>query len=183
MNSGRNRHLVCSCGGLVGVIRGDRFESLWVAHSLTLGLPEGALLGLCWSDIDFGNSTLTVRQALQQVGGRLVLVEPKTALSRRTAPVPPPHTGRTAGTPDSAECRRLAAGSSWRDSGLVFTTHLGASLEPRNVNRVWYAVRSRAALPGFRLHDLRLSCARLRVRLGAGERIRTADLPFTRSMA
>src|SRR5262249_41381341 len=47
-------------------------------------------LGLRWSDIDFGNSTLTIRQALQRVGGRLALVEPKTVLSRRTVPVPPP---------------------------------------------------------------------------------------------
>ena len=47
-------------------------------------------LGLHWSDIDFGNSTLTIRQALQRVGGRPALVEPKTSLSRRTVPVPRP---------------------------------------------------------------------------------------------
>ena len=41
---------------LVHVIRGDRFEALWVC-ALTLGLRKGELLGLCWSDIDFGNST------------------------------------------------------------------------------------------------------------------------------
>jgi integrase len=75
---------------LIRVVRGDRFEALWVC-ALTLGLRKGELLGLCWSDVDFGNSTLTVRQALQRVGGHLVLAEPKTALSRRTVPVPPPH--------------------------------------------------------------------------------------------
>jgi integrase len=45
---------------LVGVIRGDRFEALWVC-ALTLGLRKGELLGLRWSDIDFGDATLTVR--------------------------------------------------------------------------------------------------------------------------
>jgi integrase len=47
---------------LVGVIRGDRFEALWVC-ALTLGLRKGELLGLRWNDIDFGYATLTVRQA------------------------------------------------------------------------------------------------------------------------
>jgi integrase len=46
-----------------------------------------------------------------------------------------------------------------QDAGLVFATHLGGPLEPRNVNRSWYAVRSRAGLDGVRLHDLRHSCA------------------------
>jgi hypothetical protein len=40
-----------------------------------------------------------------------------------------------------------------------FTTHLGGPLEPRDINRSWYAVRSRAGLQSVRLHDLRHSCA------------------------
>ena len=35
----------------------------------------------------------------------------------------------------------------WQDGGLVFTTHQGGRLEPRNVNRSWYVVRSRAQPP------------------------------------
>jgi integrase len=54
---------------------------------------------------------------------------------------------------------RLAAGSSWHDSGLVFVTHSGRPLKPRNVNRAWYAVRESAELATVRLHDLRHSCA------------------------
>ena len=42
------------------------------------------LLGLKWTDIDFGAGTLAVRRALQwQRGIGLVFVEPKTARSRR----------------------------------------------------------------------------------------------------
>jgi integrase len=52
----------------------------------------------------------------------------------------------------------------------VFTTHLGGPVEPSNVNRAWYAVRSRAALPGFRLHDLRHSCASFMLAAGASPR-------------
>jgi integrase len=56
------------------------------------------------------------------------------------------------------------------DTGLVFTTHLGGPLEPRNVNRSWYAIRSRAGLTNFRLHDLRHSCASFMLAAGASPR-------------
>jgi integrase len=154
---------------LVGVIRGDRFEALWVC-ALTLGLRKGELLGLRWSDIDFGDATLTVRQALQRVGGHLVLVEPKTARSRRVVPVPPPTLAALRAYQRRQKADQLAAGPAWRDTGLVFTTHLGGPLEPRNVNRSWYAIRSRAGLTGFRLHDLRHSCASFMLAAGASPR-------------
>jgi integrase len=154
---------------LVGVIRGDRFEALWVC-ALTLGLRKGELLGLRWSDIDFGDATLTVRQALQRVGGHLVLVEPKTARSRRVVPVPPPTLAALCGHRRRQKADQLAAGPAWRDTDLVFATHLGGPLEPRNVNRSWYAIRSRAGLTGFRLHDLRHSCASFMLAAGASPR-------------
>jgi integrase len=154
---------------LVDVIQGDRFEALWVC-ALILGLRKGELLGLRWSDVDFGNSTLTVRQALQRVSGSLVLVEPKTALSRRTVPVPSPALAALQTHLTRQNADRLAAGAAWQDSGLVFTTHLGGPLEPRNVNRAWYAVRSRADLPQLRLHDLRHACASFLLAAGAAPR-------------
>jgi integrase len=126
--------------------------------------------GLHWDDIDFGNSVLTVRQALQRAGGRLALVEPKTALSRRAVPVPTPTLAALRAHRTRQNADRLAAGAAWRDSGLVFTTHKGGPLEPRNVQRSWYAVRSRAALPGVRLHDLRHACASFMLAAGASPR-------------
>jgi len=154
---------------LVGVIRADRFEALWIC-ALTLGLRKGELLGLHWNDIDFGNATLMVRQALQRVGGRLVLVEPKTALSRRVVPVPPQTLAALRAHRRRQNADRLAAGSAWRDTHLVFTTHQGGPLDPRNVNRSWYAVRSRVGLGHVRLHDLRHSCASFLLAAGASPR-------------
>jgi integrase len=154
---------------LVGAIRGDRFEALWIC-ALTLGLRKGELLGLRWNDIDFGDATLMIRQALQRAGGHLVLVEPKTARSRRVVPVPPQTLAALRAHRRRQHADKLAAGRAWRDSGPVFTTHLGGPLEPRNVNRSWYAVRSRAGLTGFRLHDLRHSCASFLLAAGASPR-------------
>lgn len=56
--------------------------------TLALGLRQGEVLGLRWSDVDLEKQTLRVRTALQWLrGDEPKLVEPKTRQSRRTLPV------------------------------------------------------------------------------------------------
>uniref|UniRef100_UPI0031E2B257 site-specific integrase n=1 Tax=Streptomyces hawaiiensis TaxID=67305 RepID=UPI0031E2B257 len=57
-----------------------RDNRLWAAYELAvrIGLRRGELLGLRWSDVDLHEGVLTVRQALQRVGGELLIVAPKT---------------------------------------------------------------------------------------------------------
>jgi integrase len=133
-------------------------------------LRKGELLGLRWEDIDFAAGTLSVRQALQRVNGRLKLLEPKTALSRRTVPVPPATVASLRARREQQERAEQAAGKSWAGSGLVFTTLAGRPLDPRNVNRSWYTLRDRAGLGSVRLHDLRHSCASFLIAAGASPR-------------
>lgn len=154
---------------LVAVVKGDRFEALWIC-ALTLGLRRGELLGLRWDDIDFAEGVLTVRHAVQRVNGRLILVDPKTSLSRRVVPVPAPTLTALWAHRHRQNSDRLAAGSTWHDFGLVFVTHSGRPLEPRNINRAWYAVRDKAGLGSVRLHDLRHSCASFLLAAGASPR-------------
>ena len=57
---------------------------------------------------------------------------------------------------------RLAAGSDWKDSGLVFTTSIGTPIEPRNLTRDFKRILRKAGLPkSLRLHSLRHSTASL----------------------
>ena len=55
---------------LLASIRGDRLEALWVC-ALSLGLRRGELLGLRRVDIDQAAQTVSVRQELLRVDGRL----------------------------------------------------------------------------------------------------------------
>ena len=47
-----------------------------------MGLRQGEILGLRWSDVDLGRGTLTVRHTLRT--GTDQLAEPKTERARRT---------------------------------------------------------------------------------------------------
>src|SRR5664280_1426971 len=72
---------------LVTAISGDRLEALYLV-ALGVGLRQGEILGLRWSDVDLEGGTLTVRHALARIDGRLELVEPKSITSRRVVPLP-----------------------------------------------------------------------------------------------
>jgi len=71
----------------LAAIRGDRLEALYLV-ALGIGLRQGEILGLRWPDVDLDGGTLTVRHALARIEGELVLVEPKSATSRRVVPLP-----------------------------------------------------------------------------------------------
>ncbi len=128
------------------------------------------MLGLRWSDVDLYEGVVTVRQALQRVGGELLSVAPKTQRSARRVALP-------------SECvtalraqqiaDRKAAGDAWKGAGhdLVFTTKNGTPIEPRNLNRSFEALCARAEVRRVRFHDLRHTCASLLHEQGADARM------------
>ena len=137
--------------------RGDRLEALYRV-ALSLGLRQGEALGLRWEDIDFEARTLRVAQALQRVDGRLRFVEPKSAQSRRTVPLPETLAAALRAHRERQNEERLAAGDRWQETGLVFTSTIGTPLEPRNATRSFKALLARAGLPNIQFHDLRRGC-------------------------
>ncbi|MDC8974666.1 tyrosine-type recombinase/integrase [Mycobacterium marinum] len=142
-----------------------RLYALW-AVALSMGLRRGEALGLQWSDVDLDAERITIRRALHRVYGQLKLENVKTEGSVAVLPLP-----RTL-VPILTNHRRrqleehLAAGSAWRDTGLVFTTPQGGALEPRNVNRMFHRLCEKADVPQLRVHDLRHSCATLLFTMG-----------------
>jgi integrase len=147
--------------GLLDAAKGDRIEAVY-SVALSLGLRMGEILGLRWQDVDLDGAKLTVNQAIYRIAGKgLVAAAPKTERSRRALFLPDGVLRALRAHRLRQLQERLAAGSRWHDSGLVFTSSVGTPLEPRNLFRSFKALLRRAGLPDVRFHDLRHSAASL----------------------
>ncbi len=150
-------------------MRGLRLLGLCPEHD-PRRLRRGEALGLRWTDVDLDTSTLKVRTSLQRVDGRLQLVEPKTARSRRTIALPQSAIIALRHHRVRQLQERLLAGQRWHDTGMVFTTTIGTPLDPRNVYRHFQRALAEAGLPQKRFHDLRHTCATLLLAQGVHPR-------------
>ena len=82
----------------------------------------------------------------------------KTGRSRRTLALPQVAVEALRALRDSQAGERLAAGERRQDTGLVFTTHLGAALDAGNVRKMFKRVCTEAgAGDGWTPRDLRTS--------------------------
>lgn len=144
----------------------DRLHALYVL-AVYLGLRRGELLGLQWSDVDLEEESLQVVRTLQRVDGELRFQPPKTRTSRRTVPLPAPCVEALKAHRVAQGKERLAAGPKWCDENMVFATTIGTPIEPDNLSRSWYAVRTVLGEPPPRFHDMRHTCVSLLLAEGA----------------
>ena len=66
---------------------------------------------------------------------------------------------------------KAAAGASWTQSGLVFTTRAGTPFEPRNLNRRFETRCAKAGVRRITVHDMRHTCATLLAALDVHPRV------------
>ena len=115
-----------------------------------------------WEDVDLDERTIRVRGTLSRVGKDLVVTTPKTARSRRELPLTPGVVKLLRSHRVGQAEEKMRAGSQWQgDRGLVFTTELGAPIDPRNLFRAFVAAVKRSGVDGdgVGLHTLRHSAA------------------------
>jgi len=143
---------------LVAGIAEDRLRALYLLL-LGTGLRRGEALAAGWEDLDREGGQIRVRGTLSRVGGELVITEPKTDKSRRVVPIPQPVLVELRAHRVRQLQERLHAGSEWRERGLVFCSHTGTPLDPRNALRSLQTIAVRVGLPGVGLHTLRHSAA------------------------
>jgi len=143
---------------LVAGIAEDRLRALYLLL-LGTGLRRGEALAAGWDDLDLEGGQIRVRGTLSRIGGELVITEPKTDKSRRVVPIPQPVLVELRAHRVRQLQERLHAGSEWREHGLVFCSHTGTPLDPRNALRSLQAIAVRVGLPGVGLHTLRHSAA------------------------
>lgn len=164
-------------------LRGHPDEVLY-RLDVSMGLRQGELLGLSWTDVDFGEGTFHVRRQLQRVpkklrgpgdggrGTRYVLREyTKTKKSRRTLPLPEPLFSALQRHRRRQIAAQLAAGTTWRNEwDLVFTTSIGTPLDGRNVTKRFQRILEASGLPRLVFHELRHSAATLLLAQGVALR-------------
>ena len=68
-------------------VRSDNLRTL-IVLAVTSGMRRGEMLGLQWSSVDLDGHTVTVKQALEEVGGVFRFKKPKAESSRRTIEIP-----------------------------------------------------------------------------------------------
>jgi integrase len=129
--------------------------------ALALGLRQGEALGLAWDDVDLDGGTLTVR----------VLVPPKSRAGRRTIALPQPLVDALKAHRSAQAAERLAAGTDWVKSGLVFTQPNGKPIDPASDYRQWHALLAGAGVRRARLHDARHTAATIMLTMGIPARV------------
>ena len=150
-------------GTFLRSVEGDRLEALYMT-AIGLGLRQGELLALRWSDVNLDAGTLTVRHTRNSRTG--TLAEPKTERSRRTLRLGAELAGALQEHRRRQLEERLAVGGRWHDGDYFFATPTGQSLDAANVSHRFHAALAAAGLPSQRFHDLRHACATLRLEQG-----------------
>jgi integrase len=149
---------------------GDRMQACWLL-ALSTGMRRGELAGLSWSDLDLERGRLQITtQRTTDSDYQVITKEPK-ASSRRSVALAG-HTVAALRRHHAVLCReRLAAGTAWSDSGLVFVDELGRGLHPQRLTDLFQQAADAAGLPRIRLHDLRHTSATLALVAGVHPKI------------
>jgi len=150
---------VSQVNDLLTFVRHERLYALY-ACAVSMGMREGELLGLEWSDINFETKILSVNKQLQYIPGNGLSVKtPKTKSSIR--PIPIPDVALNA----LKELKQQATGS------VVFVTENGTYYSPRNILRHFQQTLGKMGLPRIPFHNLRHSCASYHLAVGTNPKI------------
>jgi integrase len=131
-----------------------------------LDIRQDELLAISWSDIDTKRHTLEVKRTLKRAQNGHSRSDVESAKARRTLELPDRAVKALSTQRRRQAAQRKAAGRSWRESGLVFTTEAGRPMDPAKFSRDFRKVRDDAGLSPWHPHELRHSAASLMLEAG-----------------
>ena len=144
--------------GLKDVRRPAELVYAYIVLSLLAGIRTEEARALHWAHVDLDGDPdasppvpphVAVWRSVRAHG------DTKTERSRRTLALPAAVHALRAWSGSQAD-ERLAAGDRWQDTGLVFTSHLGAALDAANVRKMFKRACTEAGLgDGWTSRELR----------------------------
>ena len=165
--------------------RDDRFYALYLLAATT-GMRRAELCGLRWSDVDFGNSSVSIAATRVVVRGYAESSDGKTANSRRLLAVDPVTLAALQVQREGQERERSFFGPDYLGDDHVFTWENGRAVHPDVIRQRFNRQVAALGLPRIRLHDLRHSYATAALAAGVSpkivsERLGHASVAFTLS--
>lgn len=148
-------------------------DPLYAAYVLILvmGLRKGEVVGLPWSAVNLDRGELDIGWQPQRVRRQLLHQETKTEASEASLPLSGICVAALRIREKDQAAAKAAAGASWIQGGLVFTTRAGTPVEPRNLNRRFETRCAKAGVRRITVHDMRHTCATLLAALDAHPRV------------
>ena len=148
----------------------ERWHPAWVVLATT-GARRGEVLGLRWSDVDLDRGRLSIQQSLTVVRHVPTFAATKTARGRRGVALDDGTVAvlRTWKAQQNAE--RLALGTRWADTGLVFTRPDGSLVHPEAFSKVFERRVATWGFPTLTIHGLRHTWATVALTQGVHPRV------------
>lgn len=129
------------------------------------------MLGLAWDRVSLDKGELFISEQIQRVNHKRLQHETKTDTSDAPLPLPAICVSALRLRKTQQDRDRERSGSSWRETGLVFTTRHGTPVEPRNFNRSFDGRIARAEVRRITVHDTRKTCGTLLAALDVHPRV------------
>ncbi|MYZ39046.1 MULTISPECIES: site-specific integrase [unclassified Streptomyces] len=179
---------------LLEVANRQRNSAHWVI-ALALGLRQGEVLGLKWTDVDFDLGVLVVHRGRlrpryqhgcgdrcgrkpgycpQKINIRRETKDTKSRAGRRPTGVPDELMKLLSKHRDEQDRERRLARDLWVEKGYVFTSPTGEPLNPNTDHHKWKELLGATGLRDGRLHDARHTAGTILLILGVPDTVTDA---------
>ena len=151
-------------------IADERLHPLYLFMATT-GVRRGEAAGLRWCDVDLDAGCTAIRRQILQNGKILMDGQPKTRSGSRSLSLDD-HTVATLRRHRARQAtERLAWGSAYQDTDLVFAREDGLPLRPEYIGTRFNRLQKKVGMKHIRLHDLRHSHATLMLTQGISAKV------------